>query len=600
MENKRYKTYNALIKVYQKKLQGIKTADIALIISKFILIFFMLGIFTSLFKYRSLPVIILCAVSVVLVVTSFIIHNLIITKQKYIKNMIEILNTEKDTLEHQFPDYGTGDEYVDENHRYSTDLNLFGNKSLFHYLNRTKTFIGKNTLADSLKERAGFDEIHKRQPAILELSKRIIFRINLTFTGIKSNDSKKNYDAIMQLSEQDVRFLEHPVIRFGLFSLPWLSGIIIVLCFFNAAFLSLLALMFVLQIIINLLTMKKTAMINRLAIQEHKVINCYGRILRHIEKSTFTDTYLNELQQTLQYNNKSASFYLKKLSSLLDIMQTKINYPVFFILNNLFLLEIITTYKLNALLKLYAKRFPIWLDVIGHYEMLAAFGNFLFNNYTYTFPCIEKHTFTLEGDDVGHPLIPADERITNSCVFTPEQKLMVITGPNMSGKSTFLRSVGINYVLAFAGAPVCASRLVVSYPLDLYTSIQIHDSLTDKISFFYAELLKLKKIISAVKGNESPVFFLIDEMLKGTNASDRTAGSIALINQILQSNSYGIIGTHDIELAMLEQNHAGRIENYHFDSIIDHDKIYFKYRLTKGICQSFNSLVLMRNIGIEI
>jgi DNA mismatch repair ATPase MutS len=177
-------------------------------------------------------------------------------------------------------------------------------------------------------------------------------------------------------------------------------------------------------------------------------------------------------------------------------------------------------------------------------------------------------------------------------------KISIVTGPNMAGKSTFLKTLGVNMVLAMAGAPVCADSCRLS-PFSLHTSMKVSDSLNQQISLFYAELLRLKKILEAMAGEE-PVFYLLDEMLKGTNALDRQAGAMALLRQMTAKNACGVVATHDLELTRLEEEFRGDIQNLHFDGYVEDDKLRFDYRLKPGRCESFNALTLMRKIGIDV
>jgi DNA mismatch repair ATPase MutS len=201
-------------------------------------------------------------------------------------------------------------------------------------------------------------------------------------------------------------------------------------------------------------------------------------------------------------------------------------------------------------------------------------------------------------EEMGHPLIPAGRRISNDFSVEGHGKAIVITGSNMSGKSTFLRTCGINAVLAFAGAPVCASAFTVSH-VRLHSSMRISDSLEENISSFYAELRRLRSIISAAE-NDPKVFLLLDEILRGTNSDDRYMGSVALIKQITGYGSVALVATHDLRLAGLENELPVAIENYHFDVKVSGEELFFDYKLTPGVCSSFNASLLMKKMGIRV
>ena len=208
-------------------------------------------------------------------------------------------------------------------------------------------------------------------------------------------------------------------------------------------------------------------------------------------------------------------------------------------------------------------------------------------------PRVVEEQFCLEAKNLGHPLIAKEERVCNDFMPGKESHMVIITGPNMAGKSTFLRTLGVNSVLALAGAPVCAERFTLS-PFQLMTSMQSSDSLDKHLSLFYAELQRLKIILEAME-NEKPVFFMIDEMLKGTNALDRHKGSVALIKQLIRNKAKGILATHDMELTRMEGP-----KNYHFDGKVEDDKLVFDFLLREGPCTSTNALALMKIIGIDI
>jgi len=255
-------------------------------------------------------------------------------------------------------------------------------------------------------------------------------------------------------------------------------------------------------------------------------------------------------------------------------------------------------YRIEKLKKAIGCEIPKWFDAIGNFEALSSFANTYYNNPDWTFPEICESEFKLNALSIGHPLIPKEERVYNSIKIVDKSNLVIVTGPNMAGKTTFLKTVGVNIVLALAGSPVCARSFVIS-PVRLYTSMKQCDSLDKKLSLFYAELLRLKMIYDAILDGE-PVFFIIDEMLKGTNALDRQKGSIALINQLIENNSKGMIATHDMELTKLGKEHPWKIINYYFDGYIEGEKLIFDYKLKRGICKSSTALKLMRRMGIKV
>jgi DNA mismatch repair ATPase MutS len=240
----------------------------------------------------------------------------------------------------------------------------------------------------------------------------------------------------------------------------------------------------------------------------------------------------------------------------------------------------------------------IWFHLIGEAEVLNSLATLCFNQPRWNWPSFSEQHFTFEGTGIGHPLITEERRVVNDLEVHGTAKVALITGSNMAGKSTFLRSLGVNLLLAQMGAPVCAQRLVVS-PVRLMTSMRIADNLAENTSTFYAELKKLKTIIEAIRRKEK-VWVLLDEVLRGTNSMDRHIGLKALIRQIVNYHSVAVIATHDVEVAALADELSGTIENYHFDVQVEGEELYFDYKLKEGVCTSLNASILMKKIGIEL
>ncbi len=239
-----------------------------------------------------------------------------------------------------------------------------------------------------------------------------------------------------------------------------------------------------------------------------------------------------------------------------------------------------------------------WLEALGEMDALCSLAILRFNHPQWAIPQFTETHFQLSAKNMGHPLIPHDKRVTNEMVIEGNDQIMLITGSNMAGKSTYLRSAGVNIVLAMAGAPVCATTFSLS-PVHLLSSMRITDNLEENTSTFYAELKKLKFILENVN-NREPVFILLDEILRGTNSFDRHTGSVALIKQFIKKTTPAVIATHDVALAGLEKEFPGNIKNYHFDVQVSGEELHFDYLLKPGICSSLNASLLMKKIGIEI
>jgi DNA mismatch repair ATPase MutS len=345
------------------------------------------------------------------------------------------------------------------------------------------------------------------------------------------------------------------------------------------------------------MTGKRVASLYRSTSRHFKILRTYGKILREIEKENFRSPRLTSLQRELWAGESAASLAIKKLAVLLEWLDARSSEFMHSVLNNLLLWDLQCVYRLEKWKRKYAARTGLWLEVMGEMEVLSSLANLAFNHPDWAFPQIRADGFCFKASSLGHPLIAGQERVANDFFLEGQGSLFIITGPNMAGKSTFLRTLGVNSVLAFAGAPVCASAMEVSF-FELITSMKSSDSLDKHLSLFYAELQRLKLVLDSLQSGP-PVFFLIDEMLKGTNALDRHKGSVALIKQFLRSKATGIVATHDLDLAYLEKEFP-QVKNFHFDSQIQGEALYFDFKLKPGICESFNALILMKKIGIEI
>lgn len=279
-------------------------------------------------------------------------------------------------------------------------------------------------------------------------------------------------------------------------------------------------------------------------------------------------------------------------------MNLRLNPLVHFPLNLCIFWDWYQYQKLNEWKKKYSESIITWVNVYAEMEVIASFANMAFNHPGWCFPEISDSHFVLSSKNLGHPLLPEEKRICNNVHVSGTGKIMLVTGSNMAGKSTFLRTVGVNIILAMAGSAVCADEMTVSV-VHIMSSMRIADNLEENISTFYAELKKLEIILKSVRSHEK-MFLLLDEILRGTNSQDRHTGARALIKQLLAEQAVGILATHDLALTGLEKGSNGGVINYHFDVEVQNEELYFDYKLKPGICTSMNASLLMRKIGIEV
>jgi DNA mismatch repair ATPase MutS len=317
-----------------------------------------------------------------------------------------------------------------------------------------------------------------------------------------------------------------------------------------------------------------------------------------IEQASFTAPLLQSLQSKFVIENSKASTQLKQLKKIVERLDLRLNPVVFIPLAVIFQWDIHQAMALEKWKQRNQKNINEWFDAIGDLEALNSFATLSFNHPGWCTPAFTASHFNMSGSNIGHPLINADKRVNNDISMNSREELMLITGSNMAGKSTYLRSIGVNTVLAMAGASVCASVFTLS-PVQVISSMRIADNLEESTSTFYAELKKLKAIIDRVNAGEK-IFILLDEILRGTNSLDRHTGSVALVKQLIKHKAACIIATHDVELAKLKDTYPENILNYHFDVQVANEELYFDYKLKEGICNSLNASILMKKIGIEL
>jgi DNA mismatch repair ATPase MutS len=317
-----------------------------------------------------------------------------------------------------------------------------------------------------------------------------------------------------------------------------------------------------------------------------------------IEQFNCNSIYLQQVKKIFDHPSHKASGQIKSLGRILERLDYRLNFIVFIPLNTFLFWDLQQVFALEKWKENNRHTISDWFKGLAEMEATCSLANCSFNHPEWAFPVFSEKDAVFEAAELGHPLLPPSKRIDNSFFTSGKGQLNLVTGSNMAGKSTFLRSIGVNIVLAMAGAPVCARSLQLS-PLKVMSSMRISDNLEESTSTFYAELKKLKEIIEAVNRNEK-VFLLLDEILRGTNSADRHAGSKALIKQLIHHQAAGVMATHDLELAKLATEFPGNIQNYHFDVQVANEELFFDYKLKQGVCQSMNASILMKKIGIEL
>jgi hypothetical protein len=510
--------------------------------------------------------------------------------------LAEINRLELQCLDGDFSGYRTGEEYAERDHPYSYDLDIFGKASLFQYLCRTTSRPASDVLAGYLKQSATKEEILLRQEAVAELQPLTNWRQELITLGYLNAGSGNDPEPLMQWLESNDLFRKtaREKIITGCLSLLALAALIAVIAGQPAG---ILAPVLSVNFIFYFTRFKRISKLQEQVSRSSDLLKAYSGIIKLIETRDFRSSLLQKLQSAFR-DKIAASDHIRQLSKLVGRLDWRLNMLISGPLNLLFFADIHFCLALERWKRRHASRIPLWFDSMAEFEVLASLGNMTFNNPEWVFPKVTEDYFVFSAQKMGHPLIPAGRRISNGFTTEGAGKAIIVTGSNMSGKSTFLRTCGVNAVLAFAGAPVCASAFTVSL-VRLHSSMRISDSLEENISSFYAELRRLREIISGAE-SDPKVFLLLDEILRGTNSDDRYTGSVALIKQLTGYGAVAMVATHDLRLAGMEQELQDAIENYHFDVKVNDEELFFDYRLTPGICSSFNASLLMKKMGIKV
>lgn len=494
-----------------------------------------------------------------------------------------------------FPD---GTEYLPEIHDYAYDLDIFGKASVYQYMNRTTSEQGGKMLADWLLSPAEGAIIAERQEAVKELAPQFEWRQQLQAYGKAEQIKRSTQHKLDSWISQENSSASGAHWKWLRFVLP---GLICGALVLNITGLLPGPIFWGLVFIFFLISGGITKKIMPAYLQLDKIvseINSLSNSLAHIEGHSFQSPLLVRLQSSYITRDGGASRQVKSLKGILDRLDIRLNPLLFIPLNTFLFWDLQQMLALEKWKETNKDSMLRWFDFLAAFESIGSLAGVHYNHPQWCFPEINTEDGCFTANELGHPLIEESKRVTSSFSTTGKPQIALITGSNMAGKSTFLRSVGINIVFAMMGAPVCARDCRVSV-MRVVSSMRITDNLAESTSTFYAELKKLKYIITAVN-NQEKVFLLLDEILRGTNSLDRHTGSHALINQLIRHKAAGMLATHDLELARLSEEHPAYIHNYHFDVQVENDELYFDYKLKEGVCQSLNASILMKKIGIEL
>lgn len=535
------------------------------------------------------------------------VHGGIVSEETAVKARIGILDRWLSRTLDKLPEPLPNSPTPNPAHPYAVDLDVFGASSVFQLLDDTRTSPGTSTLAMWLSMRAVPEEIASRQTAARELAERVSFREDLAALGVAGETRGRPIEPLVEWSEQpavlDSSF-DHLAVRLAFVLVPTTLVLLITSIVLGDAASPLLHrawyVPFGLQLALLFLIGGKVAPMLAKAASKEAPFGRYKGIFARIESEPFESARLQALKGTLGVANDSrpASHELASFERILGYAELRQSGLVHLLANVFLLWDVFCGYALDRFRTRAGKNVRGWFKSMGEIEALSSLGAFAYEHPHYAFPVVEEGAPRFEAEGLGHPLISGGKRIGNSVELPEPGHSLLITGSNMSGKSTWLRSMGLAAVLAQAGAPVCAKKLRMT-PLSVRTSMRISDSLEHGVSHFYAELEKLKSVVDAANRDE-PVFFLLDEVLHGTNSRERNIGARAVVVHLLEKNAIGAVTSHDLALAELAESTQGKVVNVHFKELVQEGKMTFDYVLSPGVVSTTNALRLMKLVGINV
>ena len=496
----------------------------------------------------------------------------------------------------------SGERYRDSDHPYSGDLDIFGRGSLFQLLCGSRTRIGENTLADWLSNAAAPDVIRERQQAVDELRNEIDFREEQSLLDAEVHDeidqsclrvwAAAEPQPVPQWQRTAATILGGLAILTGI---GWIAG------FGLWPFL----------LVVTIETLVYAGLFGQIravagdADEAGSGLAILSQVLELLERQKFSSPLLARLRSSLDTDGHPPSWQIARLRNLIqslnNCLQNQFFGPVAFVLG----VPVHVVHRVEQWREHVGPHIPDWLDAVGQTEALSSLACFAFEHPADPFPEIvdaasdgDAEFPAFDGDEIGHPLLSADRCIRNSVTLGIDMRLIMVSGSNMSGKSTLLRTIGINTVLAMCGAPVRAARLTLT-PLQVGTAMRVHDSLQDGASLFYSEISRVKRIVEFA-GQTPPLLFLLDELLAGTNSHDRRVGADGIIRQLVERGAVGLVTTHDLALTEIVDTLDGAARNVHLEDHLINGQMYFDYRVRPGVVKKSNALELMRMVGLDV
>ncbi len=488
----------------------------------------------------------------------------------------------------------TGERFSEPAHPYAEDLDLFGRGSLFELLSTARTHVGEETLAEWLRTPASIEVVRQRQEAITELCPKLDLRedVSLLGEGVPSGESARGLATWANGPYWNIS----PWTRPTAIAISVLTTITLILWFMGFSAIPFVAVLIIRQIYLYQLRKPVQRVISEVD-GPGANLSLLSDLLQRLERESYESALLVELRAALDVAGSPPSRQIARLSLLVELLDSRRNI-IFAPFAEILLWPLQCAISIESWRQKTGPAVGRWLAAVGEFEALNSLASYAYEHPHDPFPEVTDSEGHFAAAELGHPLIPERRNVRTDLRLTSAPRVFIVSGSNMSGKSTLLRTVGVNTVLALAGAPVRAKSLRIS-PLQVGASIRIQDSLQAGASRFYAEITRLRQIVELTEG-ERPVLFLLDEILHGTNSHDRQIGAEKVVGGLIERGAIGLITTHDLALARIADDLGARAANVHFEDHLEDGQMRFDYRLRPGVVQRSNALELMRSVGLEV
>jgi hypothetical protein len=526
-----------------------------------------------------------------------LVHGTVSDRLELARGAVEYYKRALDRLADHWAGRGTtGERYANDAHLYADDLDLFGSGSLFDLLCQARTRLGEDAVAEWLCAPADVPTIRRRQQAIEELRRNVDLRERIALLRAEVHEDL-DQNRLIAWSREPARPVR-PLIRVGAVLLALLSLVALAATMFSSVGISPFLLTLLIDGVVTFSYGRKIRHLARTADQAASGLAILSQVLAIVERENFRSAMLTEIRQRLQTQGSLPSRQIARLQRLIEYLNNSLRNQFFVPIAFVLRLPVHLIHAIESWRAILGPHIPDWLRAVGEFEALACLSAFAFEHPDYPFPQIVESETCFDARQIGHPLIPTAQCIRNDLRLDEQTRLVLISGSNMSGKSTMLRTVGTNVVLAQAGAPVRAEALTLSV-LQVGTAMRIRDSLQSGESLFYAAVSRLKAVVDCARDGK-PLLFLFDEILQGTNSHDRLVGSEGVLRALVERRAIGLTTTHDLALTQIVERLGSQGINVHFEDVLVNGKMTFDYRIRPGVVERSNALELMRLMGLDV